>query len=51
MLWHLVRKAGSQGCTVGLVGRGLDRALGDGMVVAAAVVAPWLGDCVPEAQQ
>ena len=51
MLWHLVSEAGGQGCSVGMVRRGLDRTLGDGVVVAAAVVAAWLGYCVADAQQ
>ena len=51
MLWLLVSGAGGQGCSVGVVWRGLDRAIGGGVVIAAAVVAPWLGYCVPEAQQ
>ena len=51
MLWLLISGAGGLGCSVGVVRRGLDRALGDGVVVTAAVVAAWLGYCVPDAQQ
>ena len=51
MLWHLVSEAGGKGCSVGVVGRGLDRVLGGGVVVAAAVLASWLGYCVAEAHQ
>ena len=51
MLWHLVSEAGGEGCPVGMVGRGFDKALGGGVIVAAAVVAAWLGYCVADAQQ
>ena len=34
-----------------MVGRGRGRAPGTGLVLAAAVEAPWLGYCVPEAQK
>ena len=50
MLWHLARGAGGLGCSVGVVWWGLGRTVGGGVVVAAAVVAPWLGYCEPEAQ-
>ena len=52
MLWRLISESGGRGSAVGVGWRGLGRPLGGGVfVVVAAVVAPWLGYCVPEAQQ
>ena len=51
MLWLSVRGAAGEACTAGMVWRGFGRAIVSGVGVAAAVVTPWLGYDVPEAQQ